>query len=49
MESSGAIRTTLDRAAGFATAAKAALGAFAPGPFRQALMDVADYTVRRVT
>ena len=49
IERSGAIRTTLDHAAGFAERAKAALAPFPPGPFRDALADVADYTVSRVS
>ncbi len=44
----GAIRATLDRAAGFADAAKASLMGFADTPVRAALMAVADYTVNRV-
>ena len=47
MHSRGAIHTTLHRAQGFAAAAKAALAAFPDGPFRRALIDVADYTVSR--
>ncbi len=47
MERSGAIRATLDRARGFAAAAKAALEAFPDGGLRRALLDVADYTVSR--
>jgi octaprenyl-diphosphate synthase len=43
----GAIRTTLDRARGFAAHAKAALDGFPDTPFRRALLDVADYTVSR--
>ena len=42
-----AIRITLDRAAGFAAAARADLAAFADTPYRGALMAVADYTVCR--
>ena len=42
-----AIGTTLMRAARFAAAAKAALAVFPDSPFRRALIDVADYTVRR--
>ena len=49
MDQHGAIRTTLDRARRFAGDAKAALAVFAPGTFRDALMDVADYTVSRVS
>ena len=44
---SGAIHTTLEHAGRFATEAKAALRVFPPGPYRDALMDVADYTVSR--
>jgi len=47
MERRGAIRTTLERARGFATAAKAALEAFPDSALRCALLDVADYTVSR--
>ena len=43
----GAIATTLARAARFAGAAKAALAVFPDSAVRRALMDVADYTVRR--
>jgi len=43
----GAIRTTLDRAAGSADAAKANLMGFPDGPIRTSLMAVADYTVSR--
>jgi octaprenyl-diphosphate synthase len=42
-----AIGTTLQRACGFAGAAKAALAAFPDNPLRVALLDVADYTVSR--
>ncbi len=47
MERHDAIAATLTRAAAFAHDAKAALTIFPPGPIRHALMDVADYTVRR--
>jgi octaprenyl-diphosphate synthase len=47
MERCGAIRATLDRAAGFVAAAQAALLAFPNNTLRHALMDVADYTVSR--
>ncbi len=43
-----AIRRTLDRAASFADAAKASLMIFPPSPYRDSLMEVADYTVSRV-
>ncbi len=49
MQRSGAIRTTLVRAAWFADAAKSALMAFPESPVRRALADVADYTVSRVS
>lgn len=49
MARSGAIATTLDSAARFAAGAKAALAAFPDSPTRQALEDVADYTVRRAS
>jgi octaprenyl-diphosphate synthase len=48
MAGCSAIDATLDRAAGFATTAKQALNCFPDGPFRRALMDAADYTVRRL-
>src|SRR4051812_10270108 len=47
MEACGAIRATLDRAMGFAATAKAALAPFPDSALRQALLDVADYTVSR--
>ena len=47
MEKTGAIETTLARAAGFAERAKAALRVFPDGAVRRRLSDVADYTVRR--
>jgi octaprenyl-diphosphate synthase len=47
MESCGAIRATLDRATRFAATAKAALAPFPDSALRQALLDVADYTVSR--
>ena len=43
----GALRATLDRAEGFALEAKAALGVFPDSPIRRAMLDIADYTVRR--
>ncbi len=49
MAASGAIGTTLRHAGRFADEAKAALAPFPPGAFRDALMDVADYTVSRVS
>ncbi len=45
----GAIRTTLDHAAVFAHNAKAALAIFPRSPLRDALADVADYTVSRAS
>ena len=42
-----AIGATLDQAARYAGEAKAALGVFPDTPLRQALRDVADFTVRR--
>ena len=42
-----AIGATLDQAARYAAEAKAALGVFPDTPLRQALRDVADFTVRR--
>ena len=47
MAARGAIAATLAQAEQFATAAKAALRAFPASPLRQALMNVADYTVQR--
>ncbi len=47
MERHDAIRTTIERAAAFARDAKQALLVFPASNIRQALMDVADYTVRR--
>jgi octaprenyl-diphosphate synthase len=47
MQRYGAIRATLERASGFAAAAKAALAAFPDSTLRCALLDVADYTVSR--
>lgn len=47
MERRGSIRATLDQAASFVTAAKAALAVFPQSAFRQGLLDVADYTVSR--
>ena len=47
MERHDAIRVTLERAALFARDAKSALGMFPASDMRKALMDVADYTVRR--
>jgi octaprenyl-diphosphate synthase len=47
IERTGAIAATLDRAAQFAATARAALAVFPDSPLRQALLDVAEYTVRR--
>ena len=44
-----AIRATLDLATGFAETAKERLGLFPPSPLRDALMDVADFTVSRAS
>jgi octaprenyl-diphosphate synthase len=44
----GAIDVTLARARRFATEARNALLVFSDGPIRQALADVADYTVQRI-
>ena len=49
VQRTGAIRTTLSRAARFAVAAKDALAVFPDSPMRRALADVADYTVSRVS
>ena len=43
----GAIQVTLDLAATFAASAKRQLAIFAPSPLRDALADVADFTVSR--
>jgi octaprenyl-diphosphate synthase len=48
MQRCDAIRATLERARGFAAAAKSALTPFADSALRGALLDVADYTVSRV-
>jgi octaprenyl-diphosphate synthase len=48
MQDTGAIRATLDRAAGFADAAKQALDVFPPSAYRDSLREVADYTVSRL-
>jgi octaprenyl-diphosphate synthase len=47
MEHCGAIRATLERAHGFAAAAKAALAPFPDSTLRRTLIGVADYTVSR--
>ncbi|OJW22788.1 MAG: farnesyltranstransferase [Rhodospirillales bacterium 69-11] len=47
MQRCDAIPATIDRAADFAQEAKAALHVFPDGPIRQALLEVADYTVQR--
>ena len=47
VSSTGAIRATIDHAARFARQARDSLEAFPSGPFRDTLMDVADYTVSR--
>ena len=44
----GAIQITLDRAARYAHEAKVALMTFPDCPYRSALADIADYTVRRL-
>ncbi len=49
MARSGAIKTTLDGAARFVAGAKAALEVFPDSSIRRALMDVADYTISRVS
>lgn len=43
----GAIETTLEKAAGFAAEAQRTLGVLPKSRFRAAMMDAADYTVRR--
>ncbi len=48
IDRSGAIGVTLDRAAGFAAAAKRNLMVFPETPLRRSLQAVADYTVSRV-
>ena len=45
----GAIRTTLDLASRFAEGAKQRLDMFPPSPLRDALADVADFTVSRAS
>jgi len=47
MQRCGAIPATLERARGFAAAAKAALAPFPDSLWRSALLDTADYTVSR--
>ncbi len=47
MRHRGAIDAPLERARGFAAAAKAALGSFPETTLRRALLDVTDYTVSR--
>jgi octaprenyl-diphosphate synthase len=47
MQRHRAIPVTLDRAGHFTDLAKSALSVFADSPMRRALLDVADYTVRR--
>jgi len=47
MQRYGAIDATVERARGFAAAAKQALGRFPDSPLRRALLAVADYTVSR--
>lgn len=47
MAERSAIETTLARAHGFASSARAALAVFPDGPVRRILADVADYTVSR--
>ena len=49
IEQTGAIRTTLDRAEGFAASAKEALAIFPATAFREALLAVADFTVSRAS
>jgi octaprenyl-diphosphate synthase len=49
IERTCAIRTTLDCAARFATGAKAQLAVFVDSVWRDALADVADYTVSRIS
>ncbi len=47
MAGCGAIEATVEKAAGFAEEAKRALGVFPESRVRTAMMDAADYTVRR--
>ena len=47
MQRCGAIRATLDRARGYAAAAKTALAPFPDSTLRRALLEVTDYTVSR--
>jgi len=49
IEATGAIGATIDLAARFARTAKQRLEVFPPSPFRDALADVADFTVSRVS
>ena len=49
MTERGAIGATLRQAGRFAAGAKASLAVFPNGPIRRALLDVADYTVSRVS
>ena len=49
MQACGAIGITLERARRFAEAAKRALSGFPPSALRTALLDVADFTVSRVS
>ena len=47
MRQTGALQSTLDLAADYATSAKAALQAFGPSPWRDPLEDLADFAVIR--
>ena len=47
MDQRGAIKATLERAAGFAQDAKQCLAIFGDGEYREALAAIADYTVQR--
>jgi octaprenyl-diphosphate synthase len=47
MRSTGALEETLAHALSYAASAKAALADFAPGGWRQALEDLADFAVAR--
>ena len=47
MRATGALQSTLDLAADYATSAKAALADFGANPWRPALEDLADFAVAR--
>ena len=49
IEATGAIGATIELATRFARSAQQRLEVFPPGPYRDALFDVADFTVSRVS